>query len=516
MADNDKPQLDHPEEMLDHPEEMLGPLEEFRDPQTQRAMRDLGRQYGMQEAARPQAALDYNQWRELARLERELWKAGYPREEIHIRVEQRKLDMYQNQQLLEELWEHQIRLQGPPQWNQMAQDAALYGNGMAFVEEGAQIIQNPQQGVDWGRWEPIREDAPPEIKELILDTEDLDEEGHMKKIEVKTMRDARARNYEIFPDKNDEKRGVKEAAIKYIEHLGNEAGVDVSEFKLDKFKKSGKIVTNRVQINKIFFGLAKKSLALDRPQYVKADAIKAVAGRLNCDPLAAVTEAETLLRRAEVSLLENKRYLVESEQLIEKRKAELAKAEQLAKGTPRFELSSVLRKIMKKGIFTLCDKQPDVGIHFLSRPIRKTFFSKEQATNLVVPFGQFVVHVFSGTIYGGAPWDCRVKAGLDNIVTQGYLHPHVQGRGDKGGVKICFGSAGKAYDNARTKGDLEGMLDAIWDVFQNFEDRSGDGYRPLHEFEATYRELNKLKQEAAKNVKKTKTAEKEQQDPNWA
>lgn len=304
----------------------------------------------------------------------------------------------------------------------------------------------------------------------------------LKHHDVKTMRDARGYHYEIFNGSNDEEIGKKEAILKYIEDLGQRTGVDVGDFELSSFVKDGHIILNRAQINKIFFGLKRKTKKLPKERYVKAAEIKSAVAEFVYDPTAMTFKLATE-RMLVATDLRNARNTVRK---LEERYNEINQEILAQQNQPSAEDSSLkwtneIKKVLATGKFTMHKVQRDGVVTFLSKFINKSFFSEAQATNLIVPLGRFKVDVIPDKKGG---WTISVGAGEDNITIGQYVHPHI-------GVKnyICMGEIGNSYHKNYAKRDFYACMMDLYDVMANFEERKG--YIPLYQFEQAYKAKTK-------------------------
>ncbi len=302
--------------------------------------------------------------------------------------------------------------------------------------------------------------------------------------EVKTIRDARAKHYEVFPGKDDVYRGKKEAMLKYIEELGIQTKTDVSEFPIGKFLDSGTggIILDRRKANSIFFEL-KQTLA-DKPspqKRVMGKTLEKFAGRMGLDYERQIEHQRGRFDNKAKDLREYNRAILAIERDKESITAAIALLEQkqAAKQDVKDHVDSI-RRLLKSGIFTLAEAQEKKGLCLITKPLLKTFFSKKQATNLAVPLGQFRVCIWPSD--AGDTWFVKAYMHKNNVQVQTKPHPHI----DRGGT-ICMGSAGEAWTKAINKQDLYAAFMAIWDIIANFQE-AGGGYIPLCDYEAAYKE----------------------------
>lgn len=337
--------------------------------------------------------------------------------------------------------------------------------------------------------------APEKIEE--------NDEEIMAKQKIVTMRDARAHHYEIFGGPDDEVRGQKEGILKYIENLGIENETDVSEWKISSFKNGKNLILEKNKINKIFFSLQSRAQLkkmfkpAKKSKYVKASEIEALSKKVPLTSNQNLVSAEQNLKTAENAVKYNQNYIemyqrekVKCERMVVERQEirDRYVKESAIHADPK-PFAVQLKKLLKTGKVMLAETQPNNGIDFLTAPINKTFFCKEQATNTMVPLGQYLIKFRNTGLY----WTITVKPGKDNIFVGRFFHPHNGGR-------MCWGAMGTPLEQAKRDGNLFDYIMTAYETLSLFEER--DGYTSLYQFEEEYKK--KLKEKRKQNGAQTK------------
>lgn len=340
--------------------------------------------------------------------------------------------------------------------------------------------------VDWERWQGANQVESHVSANWPITPEETDEEC-MARLQIKTMRDARGKHYEVFPGPDNKERGEKEAALKYIDALGAQNGVDVSDWKISSFKKGGEMIVKRSDLNKIFFTLSKKAKKAIAPKYVRAAVIKDLSARLEYniqhdiqDTDVNILNQQTWIKSHQEDLENKKRNILKGERaLLElcKKRGELVEKSKNTTGKYRF--SKQLKDLLRTGKFMLPEKQPDRRLHLLTKPIYKSFFRKEQAKALMVPLGQYLIELTRN----GNSWTTKVLMGKNNIVcSDRYYHPHVNHNGS-----VCMGDMTVPYTEAVNKGNFFEAMICIYDILANFNE-DGSPYVEFSNFEIKYKQ----------------------------
>lgn len=372
-----------------------------------------------------------------------------------------------------------------------------YATGGANVtfDPGQMIRATPQQ---WGEI-LVHEDLIDPAQAMIeLKKKPKKQEEEMASKNIVTMRDARKKHYEIFSGPDDEKRGQKEGILKYIESLGVQTQTDVSEWKLSKFKKNGRLITDKKMINKIFFSSIKKTNLSCGPLEKLAKknfksllqskkVIEDLSNRFQVDFDRQIRIHQQQIKSSKRNVENhNRQALLYTRDIEEKQKKidEIIKQkESKGKSGEKNPFHDQLMAVLKTGKFSLIDQDSPDAIKFETAPINKSFFDKRQATNIFIPLGTYMVSFYPGN--NASEWQVYVDEGNDNINVNGYLHPHLE---EGGG--FCFGSMGDTLEQIKKTANFYEYMMAVWDAIANFED-NGDHYTPLYKFEERYKEMLK-------------------------
>lgn len=287
------------------------------------------------------------------------------------------------------------------------------------------------------------------------------------------MKEIRGRSYRFPEMQGEDDAQIKQAnSLKYVEHLGQVTGTDVSDWPIEIFLNSnGRVHVDRQDINEKFFEFKAKAAVL--PKEVPKVAIKS-------------------LKKLESSLMNSlKTRLVNTAHELERAKESLRNLEIRAHGAQQtvfdktlivqslneaksrgFDLTKQLEQIMATGYWELSPNP--LELQLISPPISLTYFNSLHKRNNCIHLGRLMVSFFPS---GDGIMNARITKHSGAAHRSGHCHPHV----DSGGSP-CFGEIRHHWAEARSTINLVEMCSLLRTLFETYNE--DNAFQQLSTFEA--------------------------------
>lgn len=127
---------------------------------------------------------------------------------------------------------------------------------------------------------------------------------------------------------------------------------------------------------------------------------------------------------------------------------------------PSIDVVGKVKEALATGLFTIASVGSD-KITFKTRDIICSFIDKDIGMDLRVPMGKYKVVLFYRDL------SVRILQEANNIDSNGYYHPHVDGSG-----LPCFGNIKNAINQMRTEYNIKGILLGVQQLLSNYNPES--------------------------------------------